>query len=411
MQNNQESRFILIALVFAVLFGVWFFTIKDVFSPFILSLIMIAFLLPFREHKSIRVLIAMVFTLFMVWLFYYLKDIITPFIISFALAYLFDPVVDILEKRKISRTFSIMIITILVLGLLTLAGLVVIPQFAGEIQKLTTTFPSYDELKERLRSESLAFLGRFGIDVDHLIAVMEAETTQKINDFIRHFTERAQDISSSLSSLMNQLINFILIPFVTFYFLRDFDQLIKYAREKTPERHTERAEKIYSRVDSILSLYIRGKILAAFIIAMVTWVVLEILGVQFGLILGLVTGFLSIIPYVGPILTFFVGIVLGLINPSPESSIIKILAVLGVIQILDLIIISPKVVGEKLGLHPVLLIFSLLVFGKLLGILGLLISIPVTAILKVFVMEWYEQSFLKQEFLRDERIKKPGDIV
>jgi predicted PurR-regulated permease PerM len=341
----------------------------------------------------------------MVWLFYYLKDIITPFIISFALAYLFDPVVDQLEKRKISRTFSIMIISIFIVGGLTLIGLIIIPQFAEEIQKLTTTFPSYEELKERLRVESLAFLGALGIDVDRLIATMESETTQKINEFIRQFTERAQNVSSTLSSLVNQLINLILIPFVTFYFLRDFDRLVRTIREKTPERHKARAEKLYTRVDTILSLYIRGKVLAAVLVTIVTWIVLEILGVHFALILGLMTGFLSIIPYVGPVLTFFIGAVLGLLNPSPESSIMKILAVLAVIQLLDMVIISPKVIGEKLGLHPVLLIFSLFVFGKMLGILGLLISIPVTAILKVFVMEWYEQSFLKQEFLRDDTPK------
>lgn len=403
MQTNHESRSLLVALIFAILFGVWFFTIKDVFSPFILSLIIIAFLLPFRDHKSIRVLIALVFTLFMVWLFYYLKDIITPFIISFALAYLFDPVVDQLQKRRISRTFSIMIISIFIVGMLTLAGLFIIPQFTEEIRKLASSFPSYEEIKERLRGESLAFLGSFGIDVDRLIATMESESSQKISQFLQQFTERAQNISATLSSLVTQLINLILIPFVTFYFLRDFDELITYMKDKTPERHKARAEKIYTRVNSILSLYIRGKILVAFLIGLITWIVLEALGINFALILALVTGFLSIIPYVGPILTFVVGTVLGLLNPDPESSIIKIFVVLGIVQILDLVIISPKVIGEKLGLHPVLLIFSLFVFGKVLGMLGLLISIPVTAILKVFVMEWYEQSFLKREFLRDDK--------
>ena len=130
------------------------------------------------------------------------------------------------------------------------------------------------------------------------------------------------------------------------------------------------------------------------------------MGIHFALILGLVTGFLSIIPYVGPVLTFVVGAVLGVLNPSPEMSIVKIFLVLGVIELMDMLIISPKVVGERLGLHPVLLIFSLFVFGKVLGMLGLLISIPATAIMKVFVMEWYEQSFLKQEFLRDDTAKK-----
>jgi predicted PurR-regulated permease PerM len=102
------------------------------------------------------------------------------------------------------------------------------------------------------------------------------------------------------------------------------------------------------------------------------------------------------------IFAFIIGAVLGLLNPSPETAVLKIMLVIGVIQILDTAIISPKVVGEKLGLHPVLMIFSLFVFAKIWGMIGLLISIPLTAILKVFIMEWYEQDFMKKELFGDE---------
>ncbi len=402
MPNEKESRFILIALAFAILFGIWFFSIKEVFSPFLLSLIIIAFMLPFREHKSIRVLIALVFTIFMVWLFYYLQDIVSPFLISFALAYLFNPVVELLERKKISRTFSILIITFIILGSLALFGLLVIPQLAEEVKNLTASLPSYEEIKEKLQTNSFAFLDRFGIDANKLMQTIQSETSQKINEIIKFFTQSALSITTGLSSLITQLINVILIPFVTFYFLRDFDKNIRTLKERTPARHRALVDKIYTRVNTILSLYIRGKILAAGIITVITWAVLALFGINFALIIGMTTGFMSLIPYVGPIFAFIIGAVLGLLNPSPETAVLKIMLVIGVIQILDTAIISPKVVGEKLGLHPVLMIFSLFVFAKIWGMIGLLISIPLTAILKVFIMEWYEQDFMKKELFGDE---------
>jgi len=399
MMQEKESRFLLVAFTFLILFGVWFFSIKDAFSPFILSLIIIGFMIPFRQHKSIRVMIAMVFTIFMIWLFFYLHDIVSPFLTSFALAYLFDPVVDQLEKRKISRSFSIVIIIALILGALVLLGLLIIPQFAREVQVLSTSFPSYEAVRSTVRLNWLSFLSNFGIDVDRLLKTIEEQSSEKINELLKYFSLSTQTIMAGLSSLLTQLINLILIPFLTFYFLRDFDKNVAVLRTKIPERHKEAAEKIYSRINKILSIYIRGKILAAIVISLITWITLTILGIDFALLIGMTTGFLSLLPYIGPILAFGIGILFGLLNADSVGSTFKIIAVIAVIQLLDMVIISPKMVGEKLGIHPILMIFALFVFGKVLGMLGLLIALPCTAIVKVFVMEWYERNFLKQEFL------------
>ncbi len=402
MNQEQESRFFLVAVALAVLFGVWFFSIREVFSPFILSLIIIGFLIPFRQHKSIRVLIALTFTLMMIWLFYFLQEIVNPFLISFALAYLFDPVVDKLEARRIPRTASILLIIVFIVGALAFFGLTVIPQFTEEVRAVATTFPSYEEIKQRIRLDWLWFFQSLGINVDEFLRTMETESTQKINELLKEFSQSAMGITTTLSSVVTQLINLILIPFITFYFLKDFDRLIGSARSQVPERHRELADKIYDRVNTILSLYIRGKILAAALIAVITSVALALLDIHFSLIIGLMAGLFSLIPYVGVILMFLIGIALGLLNPNPVGAMLRIVIVLGIINVADMVIISPKVVGEKLGLHPLLLIFSLFVFAKILGVVGLLISIPVTAILKVFVTEWYEQNFFRQEFLRDD---------
>ena len=402
MIQEKESRFLLVTFTFLILFGVWFFSIKDAFSPFILSLIIIGFMIPFRQHKSIRVMIAMVFTIFMIWLFFYLHDIVSPFLTSFALAYLFDPVVDQLEKRKVSRSFSIVIIIAFILSSLVLLGLLIIPQFASEVQILTTSFPSYEAIRSAIQLNWLSFLANFGIDVDRLMQTIETESSGKINELIKYFSLSTQNITAGLSSLLTQLINLILIPFLTFYFLRDFDKNVALLRNKIPERHKTSAEKIYSRINNILSIYIRGKILSAFVISLIAWIALTILGIDFALLIGMTTGFLSLLPYIGPILAFGIGVLFGLLNADAAGSIFKIVIVIAVIQLLDMAIISPKMVGEKLGIHPILMIFSLFVFGKVLGMLGLIIALPATAILKVFVMEWYERNFLKQEFLKDD---------
>lgn len=410
MITERESRFLLIAIVFSFLFGIWFYSIKDVFSPFILSIIIIGFLLPFREHKSIRVLIALVFTISMMWLFYFLQEIVNPFLISFALAYLFDPLVDRLEARRIPRTSSIVIIIAFIVGGLASIGLILIPQFSGEVQALGTSFPSYEEIKRQIRIDWFWILDRFGVDVDRLIQTMETEASTKINELLHHFSQSALGLITSLSSLVTQLINAILIPFITFYFLKDFDRIIASLRAKVPDRHRATGDKIYERINTILSLYIRGKILASLIITLVTWLALAALGVNFSLLIGMTTGLLSLIPYIGFILTLIIGGVLALLNPDPESALLIVIGVISIVNLLDMVIISPKVVGEKLGLHPILLIFSLFVFAKVFGIIGLLIAIPVTAILKVFVMEWYEQNFYRREFLGDDREEtKKGD--
>lgn len=405
MDQDKESRSLLIALIFVVLFAAWFFSIKDVFNPFILSIIIIGFLLPYRGHKSVRVAIALVFTLFMVWLFYYLQDIVSPFLISFALAYLFDPVVDVLERRKVSRSVSIFIIIFVILGVLALIGLWVIPRFMLDIQNLAQTFPTYESLRERMRLDFLSAFSALGIDVDKIFQLIERESSKKMEDFIREFTTGVQGMSSTLGSVATQLLNLVLIPFITFYFLRDYDRLIQKMRDRTPARHGALVEKLYSRVNSVLSVYIRGKILVALLMIVITWIALAILGVQFGIVIGIMTGFLSLIPYVGPAVTFVIGFALGLLNPDQGVSVLKILSVLAVVQLLDLVVISPKVIGDKLGLHPVLLIFSLFVFAKILGLLGLLIAIPATAILKIFIMEWYTEHFQLKEFLGSE---EPG---
>ncbi len=403
MSQEYDSKFFLVAVVIVILFGVWFFSVQGAMSPFILSLIIIGFLIPFRQNRSIRVLIALVFTIFMIWLFHYLQEIIAPFLISFALAYLFDPVVDKFQTKKISRTFSIMIIIFFIVSSLVLFGLFVIPQFVTEVQALGKTLPSYQEFKDNLKLNWADFFSRIGIDVNYMFQVIETESKQKFSEFLKYFSAGAEGISSSLSSIITQLINLILIPFATFYFLRDFDRNMNYLRGKIPDRHKNRAEKIYSRINTILSLYIRGKILVAFIIALITWTLLLIFQINFALIIALLAGFLSLIPYVGSILKFGIGILLGLMNPDPVTSEVIILSVLLLVEILDMVIISPKVIGEKLGIHPVLMIFSMFVFAKVLGILGLLIAIPVTAILKVFILEWYEQHFYNKEFLGEEK--------
>lgn len=408
MITERESRFLLIALVFSFLFGIWFYSIKEVFSPFILSMIIIGFLLPFREHKSIRVLIALVFTVTMIWLFDFLQEIVNPFLISFALAYLFDPLVDKLEARKIPRVASIMMIIVFIVGGLASIGLILIPQFSGEVQALGTSFPSYEEIKRQIRVDWLWIFERFGVDVDRLIQTVETETSVKINELLRTLSQSALGLTTSLSSLVTQLINAILIPFTTFYFLKDFDRIIDGMRRRIPERHRSTGDKIYTRINTILSIYIRGKILAALIIALVTWLALAAFGINFSILIGMTTGLLSLIPTIGFILTLILGAALGLLNAEPQSAVMTVVLVVAVVNVLDMVIISPKVVGEKLGLHPILLIFSLFVFAKVFGIIGLLISIPVTAILKVFIMEWYEQNFFLREFLGDDT--KKGDL-
>ncbi|HKZ40030.1 MAG TPA: AI-2E family transporter, partial [Candidatus Hodarchaeales archaeon] len=188
-----------------------------------------------------------------------------------------------------------------------------------------------------------------------------------------------------------QVLNVIIMPIVTFYLLKDFPQIIHKFKTLLPESRRESTSAYFVRIDEMLGHYFRGAIFVAIIQGIISTIVLSLLGVQYALVLGIMTAILDFIPYVGLLISLVVSSVVALLSGEPTT-----MKVVGVVlmylsqKIVENTILAPRIIGSKVGLHPVLLILSLLIFGYFLGFVGLLIAVPTTAVIVLSFNLWEE---------------------
>ncbi len=320
------------------------------------------------EFKIIT--ITLILFLFLFFL-YYLRDILTPVFVSMLIAYILDPLVDKLEK-KFSRTFSIIILILICLVLISLIIFFVIPAFISEFNKLSVNFPNYvDKFKHLLGKASFIF-DKFQFSIKKLIP---------------HSIEIANKIINNMFSIISNFVNFLLVPVFTFYFLKEFDNIKENIFDKVPSRFKKKTMSIATKIDNSVSSFVRGQLLICVILAFLYSMGLLIIKIDLALIIGVFSGFASIIPYFG----FFIGLISSVLISFVEyhnlASFIKVVAVFGIVQMLESFIITPKILGDNVGIHPVVVILSLMIFGKIFGFIGLIIAIPLAATLKVFYDE------------------------
>jgi len=188
-----------------------------------------------------------------------------------------------------------------------------------------------------------------------------------------------------VSAAFGQLLNLVLVPFLFFYILKDIDRIKSALRRLLVTRDGWLSLENIGRIDNILSGYIRGQLMVCLVVAVLTGTALSVLGIPYALILGLVAGVLNLVPYIGLAITLVLGLLVGIFSPSPLITCIKIVVVIEAVQILEGAVLSPRIVGEKVGLHPVWVMLSILIFSHFWGFVGLLIAVPFAAIIKLFV--------------------------
>jgi predicted PurR-regulated permease PerM len=395
MNDNQSERYdILLIIGAAVLLAVLLYVFRDVLSPPVAGAILIMFLLPLPSHPIKRSLIILTVFLFALWFALQTATILMPFIISLVLAYLFDPVVDRMEKIRLPRTFSVLIIVLLVVGLFTMASIFLIPQIIRELKELIDQSIIYsNKLAEWVQEDGLAFLQRFGTDNEKLKEIATNELPARLQQVLVAFFRGALNFTSALSAAFGQLLNLVLIPFLFFYLLKDIDRLKHWFRGLFVSRDGWLSEASLEKVDSVLSGYIRGQLIVCLVVGVVTGVALSVLGIRYALILGIVAGVLNLVPYIGLAITLVLGLLVGVFSPSPWITCIKIVVVIEAVQIIEGAVLSPRIVGERVGLHPVLVMFAILIFSHFWGFVGLLVAVPLAAIIKVFASAGYNRYF------------------
>lgn len=383
---------ILVAAVVALTALTYF--IQPVLSPFILTGAIVYLLYPFREKPVASRLLWLSVFLFSLWFLYSILGLLAPFILAFLIAYIVNPLVSRLEQRGIARWLSSLVAVLILIGIVISVILFVMPlaiqQFRGILSGLSVIAKDFAEL---LKSGTIfTVLEQYGVPVDKAREFISEQISPRLENVLTHLFEGVFGFVTGVSSLVLHVINAVIIPFLTFYILKDFP-LIKDRFLTLPSRQRRvRVTEIATKADRLVGRYIRGAIMVAIIQGTISALALWIIGVKYALVLGIMTGILNFIPYVGLITSLVVSCIVAIFSGEPVVA--KIVAVVLVYlsqKLLEATVLAPKIIGSQVGLHPVLLILCLLVFGYFLGFVGLLIAVPATALIIAAFSEWEER--------------------
>jgi predicted PurR-regulated permease PerM len=329
-------------------------------------------------------------------LLYLLGPVLTPFAIAALLAWLGDPLVDGLERRGLSRSGAVGLVFVAMTLLMLLAPLILVPLIEGQIAILVEKLPVYAAwIRERLVP---LLVERLGVDPealkpDRLIALVQAHWQQAGGVA----TQLIAQVSQSGLALLGWVMNLLLIPVVTFYFLRDWDLMVERVHELLPRHIEPKVSQIARESDEVLSAFLRGQLLVMLALGLVYSIGLWLAGIKLAFLIGMGAGLLSFVPYLGTILGLGAALIAALVEHRDLIHVVYVLAVFGIGQTLEGFVLTPWLVGDRIGLHPVAVIFAILAGGQLFGFIGVLIALPVSAVLVVIlrhVHEHYVQSEL-----------------
>ncbi len=403
--QKKQGQAIIAILVSLLSLGAFLYFTDLLWSPLILFIIPIFLLYPFRkEWKFVSRLMILIIVIFVGWLLSDLGAALIPFFIAFLLSYLLDPFVGFLQKKGIPRWLSTFTILITTIGGFTLLAVFVSPSVftqldtaLQEVQKTAKSVNNYINSKSFYN-----LLGTFGIDHASAKNTIEKEIIPKIEAVFKGAIIDLTVLFQNLSLIATQLINIILIPVLSFYFLKDFDKLKNFIKSTLAIKN-EKLLYDLRRINRIVRVYVGWQILAAFIVASVCSITFTLFGLPYSIVLGILCGFLNPIPYLGVLLSY-VACSLILVFVSPDGLVGNIIVAVSVISAMHFInayFLEPNIAGRQVGLHPLMLIASLFVFGGLFGFIGLFIAVPCTATLMMFFNDWKESSLRQQDDAAD----------
>jgi len=304
------------------------------------------------------------------------RRILIPFLFAVAIAYLLHPLVDFLQRRRLPRAVAILLVYALLVGLLTLAGVFLVPLIIGQLVRLAEMLPMYVEQIQNYLEYVQANFQRVALPeavraiLDERLRLLEGQLLALITQVV----EKSFGIFSNL-------FNIILAPIFAFYILNDIDRIRRGFLGLIPARYKSDTLNLLSDVDKVIGGYIRGQLLVATVTGTLIGVGMGLLGMRFAALLGFIAGITDLIPYFGPFIGAVPAVALGLLR-SPATA-IYVAATFVLIQQIEAAIIAPRIVSQHVGLHPLMVIFSLLVGAELFGVTGLVLAVPTAAALRV----------------------------
>lgn len=382
-------------LVLGVL-GLFLFSIRSILNPFLIFLLLLFLVQPYSGTRWHVILVSSAALLTLIWVLDTTGFLLAPFVLALVLAYIQHPMVERMERRRISRLTATMLLAlpaVVVLGLVLFLG---VPALSAQIAELIRDTPQFlatatlrlEQWQAQLQSRDLPWLDEQAL-VDRLRSVQPeavmAWLQQRQAAIAQGVWSGLLGVGKGLGAVLSLLSYVFLTPILTFYLLRDWKSILERMRELVPGPYRDRVVGFASEYDRLLARYLRGQVLAAAIVGVLTWLGFLIAGFPYALLLGAVAGIFNIIPYMGLVASLIPALFIALFSASPGIALLKIAVVFAVVQVLDSSVIGPRVVGEAVGLHPVWVLLALAVSGYFFGFVGLLIAVPLAVLVKLLL--------------------------
>lgn len=362
----------------------------------------------------------LILVVFIGWVLYLLGPALVPFVVAALFAYLFNPLVNRLEGWGIGRALG----TSLVFLILTLAMvaivLVLIPFMERQVSNFIEQLPRWAEWGRNVASPWIE--SRFGIslvsfDIEGLINMLRGHW-KEAGGFA---TAVLAKVSKSGFAIVGWVVNLVIIPVAAFYLLRDWSVVVERIHALVPRSIEPVVARLAHEADDTLGGFLRGQLSVMIILGTIYGIGLWAVGLNVGPLIGMIAGLISFVPYLGPIVGVVMGVVAALVQDLDMLRIVMVLAVFGIGQMLEGYVLVPKLVGDKIGMHPVAVMFAILAGGELFGFVGVLLALPLAAVIMVllrYAYERYTQSEMYQEtdepsavVVASEAEPDPGGVV
>ena len=332
-----------------------------------------------------------------------LQGILLPFVVGLLIAYLLDPVADRIEKWGCSRTVAVSLILLTFFTLSTLALFAIVPVLQSQGMAFVATLPDIVAgLRERLEPLLRYLWEQFGSSES---GDLQAAMRDHADSAVGWITRILASIWSGGQALLDIISLLVITPLVAFYLMRDWDRMTAFIDGLLPRDFAPTVRMLAGEMDTTIAGYLRGQSSVCLILGVLYAIALGLLGLKFGLLIGLFAGLVSFIPYVGAAAGLLLSVGVAFVQYTEVAPILMVAGVFVVGQFIEGSLLTPKLVGDSVGLHPVWLIFALMAGGLLLGFTGILIALPVAAIVGVLVRFWVDQYRESALFLGS---NKPG---
>lgn len=329
------------------------------------------------------------------WLVWVLAPILTPFVIAALLGWLGDPLVDRLQRSGRSRNVAVALVFTAMSLLLVLALLLLVPLIQRQIVTLVQSMPGY---RDWLLQTALPWVeNRTGLEIATWL------DPARLMDWVRAHWQQAGGIATATLGYVSRsgfamlawIANIVLLPILAFFFLRDWDVLVERVSALVPRKHEHTVARLARESSAMLGGFLRGQFMVMLILGVLYAIGLSIVGLELGVLIGIIAGLLTFIPYLGPASLALLGGIAALVQYGDWKHLVGVGIVFTLGQVIESYWLTPKLVGDRIGLHPVAVIFAVLAGGQLFGFLGMLLALPVAAVANVllrFAVERYRAS-------------------